>query len=55
MDQKLDLILGQPSPAHSDMTMKEFTIQIEALIIKAQAAGISVEQEVAVLKGIIDG
>jgi hypothetical protein len=36
------------------MTIEEFTIQIEALVIKAQAAGISVEQEIAVLKGIID-
>jgi hypothetical protein len=36
------------------MTIEEFTIQLEALVIKAQAAGISAEQEMAVLKGVLD-
>jgi hypothetical protein len=44
-------------PEHSvpTMTIVEFTIQLEALVVKAQAAaGISPEQAMAVLKGVLD-
>jgi hypothetical protein len=36
------------------MTVEEFTVQIEALVIKAQAGGVSIEDEIAVLQGILD-
>jgi hypothetical protein len=36
------------------MTVEEFTIQVGALVIKAQASGLSVSQEISVLKGILD-
>jgi hypothetical protein len=48
MDPKPDLLLSGQNGAPT-MTIEEFT-----MVIKAQAAGISVEQEIAVLKGIID-
>ena len=43
MDHKPNLLSGQNGAP--TMTIEEFTIQIEALVIKGQAAGISVEQE----------
>jgi hypothetical protein len=48
-----DLALMQEQPVPT-MTIEEFTIQLEALVIKAQAAGISPEQAMAVLKGVLD-
>jgi hypothetical protein len=36
------------------MTVEEFTIHVGALVLKAQASGLSVAQEISVLNGILD-
>ncbi len=36
------------------MTVEEFTIHVGALVIRAQAAGLSVAQEISVLNGVLD-
>jgi hypothetical protein len=36
------------------MTVEEFTIHVGALVMKAQASGISVAQEISVLNGVLD-
>jgi hypothetical protein len=36
------------------MTVEEFTIQVGALVMKAQASGLSVMHEISVLNGVLD-
>jgi hypothetical protein len=36
------------------MTVEEFTIQVGALVMKAQAGGLSVMHEISVLNGVLD-